>query len=105
MESELCFSTNLPRMSCCGGVDLPSAPIRVATCRRFSALPQVAAFSQELSLAFAKSVHGTPKNIISLGDSVHERAALRKVRSGTAQPVSQAASRQLGFNLPFLHPT
>jgi len=51
---------------------------------------KVAAFSQELSLAFAKSVHGTPKNIISLGDSVHERAALRKVTAGHSSVLAKS---------------
>ena len=42
-------------------------------------LLQIAAFSNELAYTFGKATD-MPKNVISVGDSVHERAALQKVR-------------------------
>lgn len=42
---------------------------------------KIAAFSNELAYTFGKATD-TPKNIISVGDSVHERAALQKVTAG-----------------------
>ena len=68
----------------------------------------MAAFSQELSLAFAKAAHNLPKNIISLGDSVHERAALQKVRewrvTGTGCPLEPAVSLMSSPWLPPVNP-